>query len=149
MNARPATDADYRPDVAPVPVPVHVASIGAELGGRLAAASSSSSSPTTRTVYRTVTLTASDPAQELMAASDDRLGARVIVIDADVFISDNKSDAAAGRGAYIPCVIPAATKPNLSAPVLIDDRRVIYAAPAVALAGTNVIRITVIAAYRD
>lgn len=152
MNARPATDEDFRPDVAPVPIPVHVASIGAELGGHLAAAArpaSSPSSPTTRTVYRTVTLTAQDPAQELMAASDKRLGAQIIVIDADVFISDNKSDATAGRGAYIPCVTPAATKPSMAAPVPIDDRRVIFAGPVAAITGTNVIRIAVIAAYRD
>lgn len=141
---------EHDDQAAPVPVPVHVASIGAELGGRLAAASSpSSSSPTTRTVYRTVTLTAADPAQELMAASDARLGALIIVVDADVFVSDNKSDVAAGRGAYVPCVTPAAAKPNLAAPLPINDRRVIYAAPAAALAGANVIRITVIAAYRD
>jgi len=152
MNARPATPDDYRPDVAPVPVPVHVASIGAELGAGLAAAArsgSSPSSPTTRTVYRTVTLTAADPAQELMAASDDRIGAQIIVIDADVFIGDNKSDVARGTGAYIPCVIPNATKPNLAAPVPINDRRVIYAAPVTALVGSATLRIAVIATYRD
>lgn len=136
-------------DQAPVSIPVHVASIGAELSGRLAQSTRPAMPVSTRTVYRTVTLTASDPAQELMAASDERLGAQVIVIDADVFISENKSDAAGGHGAYIPCVIPAATKPNLTAPVLLNDRRVIYAAPVVPLAGASVIRITVIAAYRS
>lgn len=134
---------------APVPIPVHVESMSPEIRGRLAPAGRLIMPVSNRTVYRTVTLTAADPAQELMAVSDDRLGAQVIVIDADVFISENKSDAAAGRGAYIPCAIPAATKPSLSAPVLINDRRVIYAAPVVALAGASVIRITVIAAYRD
>lgn len=138
---------------APVSIPVHVESIstdlGAELSGRLAKSGRPAMPPNVRTVYRTVTLTAQDQAQELMAASDDRLGAQVIVVDADIFIGENKSDVAAGRGAYIPCAIPAATKPSLSAPVLINDRRVIYAAPVVALAGASVIRITVIAAYRS
>lgn len=139
-------------DLEPRPIPVHVASVGAELGGHLAAAArpaSSAGSPTTRTVYRTVTLTAADPAQEIMAASDDRVSADLIVIDADVVIGDNKSDVARGTGAYIPSVTPAATKPNLAAPVRLSDRRVVYAAPVVALAGAAVLRVTVIAVYRD
>lgn len=139
-------------DLEPRPVPVHVASIGAELGGHLAAAArpaSSPGSPTTRTVYRTVTLTAADPAQEIMAASDDRLSAQIIVLEADVIIGDNKSDVARGTGAYIPCVTPTATKPSLAAPVRIKDRRVVYAAPVVALISPAVVRVTVIAVYRD
>lgn len=137
----------------PVSIPVHVESIstdlGAELSGRLAMSGRPAMPPNVRTVYRTVTLTALDQAQELMAASDDRLGAQLIVIDADILISENKSDVAGGHGAYIPSVTPAAGKPNLAAPVLLSDRRVIYAAPAVALTGTNVLRVTVIAAYRS
>jgi hypothetical protein len=138
----------------PRPIPVHVASYSDELRAMLgtswpAARPSSASSPTTRTVYRTITLTAGDPAQEIMAASDDRISALILVIDADVFIGDNKSDVARGAGAYIPCTTPAATKPSLSAPVPIDDRRVIYAAPVVALIAPAVLRVAVIATYRD
>lgn len=83
-----------------------------------------------------------------MAASDDRIIAYVVVVDADVFLSDNKSDAAAARGSYVPCVTPAAGKPNLAAPYPVQDNRVIYAGPVVALAGANVIRISVNAIYR-
>lgn len=139
-------------DLEPRPIPVHVTSVGAELGGHLAAAArpaSSPGSPTTRTVYRTVTLIAGDPAQEIMAASDDRVSADLIVIDADVIIGDNKADVARGTGAYIPCVTPAATKPSLAAPVRLNDRRVVYAAPVVALVSPAVLRVTVIAVYRD
>jgi len=139
-------------DLEPRPIPVHVASVGGELGGHLAAAARPASSPssaTTRTVYRTVTLTAADPAQEIMAASDDRVSADLIVIDADVVIGDNKSDVARGTGAYIPSVTPAAAKPNLAAPVRLSDRRVVYAAPVVALIAPAVLRVTVIAVYRD
>lgn len=139
-------------EIEPRPIPVHVASVGAELGGHLAAAAapvSSPGSPTTRTVYRTITLIASDPAQEIMAASDDRISAQLVAVDADIIIGDNKSDVARGTGAYIPSVTPAATKPNLAAPVLITDRRVVYAAPVVALVSPAVLRVTVIAVYRD
>lgn len=138
----------------PRPIPVHLASVAPELGelGRYApaaAASPPSSAPSSRrAVYRTVTLTAAEPVQELMAASDDRICAYVVVVDADVIISDNKSDAAAGRGAYVPCVTPTATKPNLAAPYPVEDNRVVYAGPVVALAGANVIRVSVNAVYR-
>jgi hypothetical protein len=64
-------------------------------------------------------------------------------------LSDNKSDAAGGRGAYVPCVTPAATKPSLQAPLVVRDRRVAYVAPVVALVGSAVARVTVIAVYRD
>jgi hypothetical protein len=133
----------------PRPIPVHLASVAPELGelGRYApaaAASSPTSAPRSRrAVYRTVTLTAAEPVQEIMAASDDRIIAYVVVVDADVFLSDNKSDAAAGRGAYVPCVTPTATKPNLAAPYPLEDNRVIYAGPVAAITGTNVIRISV------
>ena len=134
----------------PRPIPVHVTN-GDELARY--APSSGASSPGSasnprKAVYRTVTLTAADQVQEIMAASDDRIIAWVVVIDADVFIADNKSDAAAGRGAYVPCVTPTAAKPNLAAPYPVQDNRVIYAAPVVALAGSNVIRVSVNAIYK-
>lgn len=137
---------------APVPVPVHVVSVArSELDYSAAAASSASSasSAKVRTVYRTVTLTAAEPSQELWAASDDRLEAYVVAVDVDVFIADNRSDAAAGRGAYLPCVVPAATKPSLQSPVCIRDRRAAYAAPVVALVSPATARVSVIAVYRD
>jgi hypothetical protein len=132
------------PAAAPRPVPVHVASSDVHLGQAAAAA------PITEvSVYRTIQLTASEPAQEIMAASDKRLIAWVTAIDADIIISDNKSDVQAGRGSYIPCVIPAATKPNLAAPYPVRDCRVIYAAAVVAPTGTNILRVSVTAVYRD
>jgi hypothetical protein len=137
---------------APVPVPVHVVSVARaelEFGGAAAAAASSASSAKVRTVYRTVTLTAQDPAQELWAASDARLEASIMAIDVDVILADNKSDAAAGRGAYVPCVVPAATKPSLQSPLPIRDRRAAYVAPVVALVSPAVARVTVLAVYRD
>lgn len=137
---------------APVPVPVHVVSVArAELdyGGAAAAAASSASSAAIRTVYRTVTLTQLDPAQELWAASDARLEAYIMAVDVDVTLADNKSDAAAGRGAYIPCVVPAATKPSLQSPLCVRDRRAAYVAPVVGLVSPAVARVTVLAVYRD
>ena len=134
---------------APVPVPVHIAGIAAELAGGLAAAAQPASSPVFRTVYRTVTLTAADPAQELWAASDARLEAYVMAVDVDVFIADNKSDAARGNGSYIPSVVPAATKPSLQSPLPIRDRRAAYAAPVIGLVSPAVARVSVIAIYKE
>lgn len=143
MNARPATAADYRPDVAPVPVPVHVASVAPD-AGQLAAAA-----PTCRTVYRTVTLTADDQSQAIMGASDKREIAWVVAIEADIYISDNESDAAAGTGAYVPCVTPSSSAPSLSAPYPVKDYRPVYVAAAVALTGSDVIHVSVSAVYRE
>jgi hypothetical protein len=140
------------PAAEPRPIPVHVASVAAELGLAAAASSPSPSpaaAPSTRAVYRTVTLTAVDPVQEIMAASDDRIIAWLVVIEADVVLADNKSDAAAGRGAYIPCVTPAATKPNLAAPYPVQDNRVAYVGPVATITGTNIIRVSVQAVYRS
>jgi hypothetical protein len=130
---------------AAVPVPVHVVSYAAAA----AAAASSASSAVFRTVYRTVTLTAADPVQELWAVSDARLEAYIMAIDVDVTLADNRSDALAGRGAYVPSVIPAATKPSLQSPLPIRDRRAAFAAPVVALVSPAVARVSVIAFYKD
>jgi hypothetical protein len=143
MNARPATADDYRPDVQPQPIPVHVTGSDVQLGAAAAAG------PKVRSVYRTIHLTKDDACQEIMAASDDRICAYVVAIDADVYLSDNKGDAQAGTGSYIPCVIPAATKPNLAAPYPVYDNRVVYAAAAVTPTGSNVVRVSVTAVYRD
>jgi hypothetical protein len=140
---------DDQAAAAAVPVPVHITGIAAELGRGLAAAASSASSPVFRAVYRTVTLTAADPVQELWAVSDDRLEAYIMAIDVDVTLADNRSDALAGRGAYVPSVIPAATKPSLQSPLPVRDRRAAFAAPVVALISPAVARITVLAYYRD
>jgi len=141
------------PAAEPRPIPIHVASVAAELDYmRSPSSPAPSSSPartSTRAVYRTVTLTALDPVQEIMAASDERVIAWLVVIDADVVLADNKSDAAAGRGAYIPCVTPTATKPNLAAPYPVQDNRVAYVGPVATITGTNVIRISVNAIYQS
>ena len=139
----------------PRPIPMHLASVAPDVGAELAryAPAAAPSSPSSRpsalqSILRTVTLTASDPVQEIMAASDNRVIAYVVVVDADVVLADNKSDAAAGRGAYVPCVTPAAGKPNLSAPYPVQDDRVIYAGPVAAITGTNTIRVSVNAVYK-
>lgn len=141
------------PAAEPQPIPVHLASVAAELGLTAAASSPSSpsspSSSSTRSVYRTINLTSLDPVQEIMAASDERIIAWLVAVDADIFISDNKSDAGAGRGSYIPCVTPTATKPNLASPYPVQDNRVIYAGPVAAIAGGAVLRVSVTAVYRD
>jgi len=138
------------PQAEPRPIPVHVASVArSELDYMRSPGPSSPPQASTRAVYRTVTLTAADPVQEIMAASDERIIAWVVVIDADVVLADNKSDAAAGRGAYVPCVTPTATKPNLAAPYPVQDNRVIYVGPVAAIAGANVVRVSVNAIYRN
>ena len=139
---------DDQAAAAAVPVPVHVVSYAAAAASAVSSASSASSAAI-RTVYRTVTLTVADPVQELWSASDARLEAYVMAIDADIALADNKSDAAAGRGAYVPCLIPAATKPSLQTALCVRDRRAAYAAPQVALAGSAVLRVSVLAVYRD
>jgi hypothetical protein len=108
------------PAAEPRPIPIHVASVAAELGLAAAASSPGPGSPASvRTVYRTVQLTAAEPAQELMAASDERLGALVMPLDADIVIGDNRADVAAGRGSYLPCLagsISGVYTPGLAAP---------------------------------
>lgn len=134
----------------PRPIPVHLASVAAELGLAAAPGPPSPGSPkTTKTVYRTVQLTASDPVQEIMAASDERIIAWVVAVDADVVLADNKSDAAAVRGSYVPCVTPAAGKPNLAAPYPVQDNRVVYVGPVAAIGAGNVLRVSVSAIYRN
>lgn len=148
MNARPATDADYRPDVAPVPVPVHVASIGAELAAAMAPGSPPAPAAVRRAVYHTVTLTAVEGAQPVLNASNDREIAWVTAIDADVVLSDSLADAKSSNGAYLPCVTPAAGKPNLGGPFPVEDNGPVFAGVATALAGTATARISVVAVYR-
>lgn len=128
-------------DLAPVPVPVHVASVaaGAGLGSR----------PRCYSVYHTATLIASDEVQDILPASDKRVKAWILAVDADIWIGPNQSDIAAGAGAYIPCVVPAATKPNLATWTPVDDYRVIYAAPVSTLSGSNKARVSVIAVYEE
>lgn len=132
---------DYRGE--PRPIPVHVTS---SAPGALPGAAGAT---TYRTVYRTVKLTNAEPCQEIMAASDDRVIAWVVAVDADIYLSDNRGDAQAGTGTYVPCVIPAATKPSLQSPYPVQDYRVVYAAAVVTPTGTNVTRVSVSAVYRD
>lgn len=132
---------DYRGE--PRPIPVHVTSSEPGALGPAAAA------PKTRSVYRTIYLKASDACQEIMAASDDRICAYVVAVDADIFLSENKGDAQAGTGTYLPCAIPAATKPSLQSPYPVYDNRVVYAAAVVTPTGSNTVRVSVTAVYRD
>lgn len=129
---------------APRSIPVHLASVepGVDVG------QAADGGPGVETIFRTVTLNANDPAQEIMGASDSRIIAWVMAIDADIYLADKQSDAANGHGAYIPCVIPAATKPSLNGPYPVRDHRTIYAAPVVTLTGAGTLRVSVTAVYR-
>lgn len=127
---------------APVPVPVHITGMAA--GVKLGTAR-----PQRHSVYHTATLIASDPAQDILPASDHRVKAWILAIDADIWIGPNQSDVAVGAGAYVPCVVPTATKPNLNAWTPIDDYRAIYAAPVSTLNGSSKARVSVIAIYEE
>jgi hypothetical protein len=137
-----ATAADYT-GAAPMPVPVHVASIGAGIGPIAPAGP-----PGYRGVYHTVTLTAGEGAQQLMPASRTREIAWVTAIDADIWLGDNLSDVAAGRGAYVPCVTPSTGKPSLGGPFPVEDYGPVFAGVVTALAGANIVRVSVVAYHR-
>lgn len=57
--------------------------------------------PRYRTVFQTITITADEPAQELLPASDDRKIVYVQALDDDVVISGNRSEAAFGAGTIV------------------------------------------------
>lgn len=149
MNAGPATPDDYRADVEPRPVPVHVASIGADVSSRIAAGGAPGTKLAGyRGVYHTVTLTAGEGAQAVLPASTTREIAWLLAIDADVWVNDNLSDVSAGRGAYVPCVTPSAGKPNLGGPFPIEDAGPVFAGVVTALGGSSTARVSVVSYHR-
>jgi hypothetical protein len=120
-------------------VSVHIASSDVPLGGGGARQAVTSYRPNFRTVYQTVTLTADDPCQPILPASDARDSAFLFVLDQTIVISGRQSDAAAGTGATIL---------QGAGGWIVFDRGAVYAA-CLSLTGTETARVTVQALYDD
>ncbi|HEY1699195.1 MAG TPA: hypothetical protein VGG75_05690 [Trebonia sp.] len=93
----------------------------------------------TRSVFQTITLTADDPAQPILPASDSRKGALVQALDADITVALSLANAAAGVGT----VVPTAN----TAPYPVSHDAAVYAAAV--LTGTDTARVAVTAVYEE
>lgn len=114
-------------------VRVHVASTDVQLG---------SPPPVRRprrTVFTTITLTADEPAKQILPASAGRVSAQVQALDADVTLSGNESNAASLSGTTVP-------KAN-TAPWPVEHDGVVFAGAS--LSGTSTARVSVTAVYED
>lgn len=94
---------------------------------------------TRRTVFLTVTLTADDPAQPVLPASDGRIRALVQALDADITLAATQGNAASLTGT----VVPAAN----TAPYPVEHDGAVYAGAGVT--GTDTARVAVTAVYED
>lgn len=92
-----------------------------------------------RTVFLTVTLTADDPAQPVLPASDRRVGALVQALDADVTLARTQANAASGTGTVVP-------KAN-TGPYPVEHDGPVYAGAS--LTGTATARVSITAVYED
>lgn len=95
------------------------------------------------TVYQTVILQPPSAGnlggEEILPASPARLIAWILAIDDDIFVSDNRSDAEASKGSFVPKALSAWTP--------IQDSGAVYAfAPTMAGASS---RVSVMTVYRS
>lgn len=118
----------------PQPVPVHVVSAAVPLTAKTPAP------PEYYTVYNTVELTADDPAENILPASPDRVGALVQALDDDIVITGNLAQARDARGTVVPMAN--------TAPYPVTDTGPVYAGVVTALSGTGTARVAVSATYR-
>lgn len=117
------------------PVRVHIT--GSDVPAASGASRVITLKPGYRGLFQSVTLTVSDPAQEILPIGPSRAYAFIVAVDAAIVIGETASSVAAGIG----CIIPQ----NVAWPVFHDGA--VYAAPLAALTGTNVSRVSVQQAY--
>lgn len=98
-----------------------------------------------RTTFHTVTLTADEPNQELLPASDNRVIARIQPYETDVILSDNKSDSAKGAGTVVPKANTTPYPVEHNGPVYVCS---VSAAGVPGLTALNICRVAVTAVYR-